>query len=149
MKSSRTDRKFRAFKVAGAVVAAVLLTWVLVHVAFLARKLPQYKLVPLSTNPTEYSNALARFSNPSALDNVKIPVLIDDNGRLVSTSEESQIKWLVAGTFWLRPRKIERIELGSTNEMYVVVRPLFGRTDSTLFVKKENAKWIMFAGEAK
>jgi len=149
MKPLRTDRKLRAVKVASAVVAGVLLAWVLVHVAFFARKLPQYKLVPLSTNPTEYSNALARFSNPFALDNIKIPVLIDEEAGLVSRRDEAQIKWLVAGTFWVRPRTIERIELGSTNEIYVVVRPLFGRADSTLFVKKENAKWIMFAGEAK
>ena len=149
MKPLRSDRKLCAFKVAIALVVAVLLTWVLVHVAFFARKLPQYKLVPLATNPTEYSNALARFSNPSALDNVKIPVLISDKEGLASTRDEAQIKRLVAGAFWLRPRRIERIELGSTNEIYVVLRPLFGREDITLFVKKENAKWIMFAGAAK
>lgn len=149
MRPLRTDRKLRAFKVAITVVATVLLTWVSVHVVFLARKLPRYKLVPLSTNPAEYSNALARFSNPSALDNVKIPVLIDDKGGLVSSRDEAQIKRLVAGTFWLCPHKIDRIELASTNEMYVVVRSLFRNAESTLFVKKENAKWIMFAGEAK
>jgi hypothetical protein len=150
MKSLRAGHKLRAFRLASAVVAAVFLAWALVHVAFYARKIPQYKLVPLSTNPTEYSKALARFSDhPSALDNVKIPVLSNDQERLVATSDEAQIKRLVAGRFWLRPRKIERIEFSATNVIYVVVRPLFGRSESTLFVGKEKAKWFMFAGEAK
>lgn len=148
MRRLRLNRRPIAYKISIVVVAIGVLAWSLIHVAFVAGKPPQYKLVPLSTNKSEYGKAVARFSNPSALDHIRIPVIAQSGESLLS-DEVNRVKWLIVSKYWPRPHKIERIELVSSNELYVVVHALFGRANRTLFLKKENDAWIVFAGEAK
>jgi hypothetical protein len=140
-----------AVRITKAIVVAfaiMIATWSMVHFVFLVANVPQYELVPLPNNPVAYSNAVVRFSNPTLLNHVRIPVLLGNHKRCLAPGEEHQVRWLVAERFWLRPRKIERIEVSSSNEVYVVVRPWFGRVNTTLLMKKEDAKWIILAGEA-
>jgi hypothetical protein len=145
----RLSKKRSYVKVAAVALGTVLAIWFLVHLVFLTSNISLYELVPLATSPAQYSNVVARFTDPTALNNVRIPVRIDKKEGAFDPEELWQIRRLVAAKFWLRPRKIEGIELSSSNEVFAVVRPLFGASSSTLFVKKESSGWIILTGEAK
>jgi hypothetical protein len=108
--------------------------------------IPEYRMVPLSTNSELYE--IARKVDSRLVGRVLVEERVEDGSRAqLEPTDERSIRWLIAKGFPVLPRKILRFTIRSSDTVEVSVKRVpFGKTRRCL-AGKDSDGWFLYLGD--